>query len=121
MEVRKTNTPSAPYQGSGPEVPVKLDIPVKQEPIRDSASPKAEKKSAGATLIESIVTSEDEKQSFVDSNEVAKKNSMKKAVEELNRKSKNSELIFGIHDGTNRVTIKVVDRGTKEVIREYPD
>lgn len=120
MEVRKTNTPSAPYQGSGPEVPVKLDIPVKQEPIRDSALPKAEKKSAGAGLIESIVTSEDEKQSFVDSNEVAKKNSMKKAVEVLNRKSKNSELIFGIHDGTNRVTIKVVDRGTKEVIREYP-
>lgn len=120
MEVRKTNAPSAPYQGSGPEVPVKLDIPVKQEPVQSSAPQKAEKKSAGAGLIESVITSEDEKKSFVDSNEMAKKNSMKKAVEEVNRRAKNSELIFGIHDGTNRVTIKVVDKGTKEVIREYP-
>lgn len=45
---------------------------------------------------------------------------IKKAVEEINKKSQNSEAIFGIHDATNRVTIKIVDKDSKEVIKEYP-
>jgi len=31
-----------------------------------------------------------------------------------------SEAVFGIHDGTNRVTIKLIDKDTKEVIKELP-
>ena len=31
-----------------------------------------------------------------------------------------SEAIFGIHEATNRVTIKIVDKDTKEVIKELP-
>lgn len=45
---------------------------------------------------------------------------LKKAVNDMNRQMKNSEAIFGIHDKTNRVTIKIVDKTTKEVIKEYP-
>lgn len=45
---------------------------------------------------------------------------IKKAVEQLNKKMTHSEAIFGIHDETNRVMIKIVDKDTKEVIREYP-
>ena len=46
---------------------------------------------------------------------------IRKAVERLNKKvSSNSEAVFGIHEGTNRVTIKIVDKETKEVIREVP-
>lgn len=45
---------------------------------------------------------------------------IRKTVEELNKKMKNSEAVFGIHDETNRVTIKIVDKETKEVIRELP-
>lgn len=46
---------------------------------------------------------------------------IRKAVESFNKnKASNSEAIFGIHDGTNRVTIKIVDRKTKEVIKELP-
>lgn len=45
---------------------------------------------------------------------------IRKAVESLNRKMSNSEAIFGIHDATNRVTIKIVDKVTKEVIKELP-
>ena len=43
-----------------------------------------------------------------------------KAVEELNKKMSNSEAIFGIHEATNRVTIKIVDKKSKEVIKELP-
>ena len=46
--------------------------------------------------------------------------SIKRAVEQINRKAKNSEAIFGIHDATNRVTIKIVDKTTREVIKEFP-
>lgn len=45
---------------------------------------------------------------------------IKKAVEQMNKKMTNSEAIFGIHDKTNRVTIKIVDKDTKEVIKELP-
>ena len=45
---------------------------------------------------------------------------LRKAVEEINKKAKNSEAVFGIHDATNRVTIKIIDKETKEVMKEYP-
>ena len=45
---------------------------------------------------------------------------IKKYIEELNKKMTNSEAQFGIHEATNRVTIKIVDKETKEVIKELP-
>ncbi len=45
---------------------------------------------------------------------------IKKAVEDINKKATNSEAIFGIHEATNRVTIKIVDKKTKEVVKEFP-
>ena len=45
---------------------------------------------------------------------------VRKAVETLNRKMSNSEAVFGFHEDTNRVTIKIVDKSTKEVIKELP-
>lgn len=48
--------------------------------------------------------------------------SLRKAVDDMNKKmiTNNSELQFGIHEGTNRVTIKVIDKETKKVIKELP-
>lgn len=46
---------------------------------------------------------------------------IKKAVEQINKNMMaHSEAVFGIHEGTNRVTIKLVDKNTKEVIKELP-
>lgn len=45
---------------------------------------------------------------------------IRKAVEQMNKSMFNSEAVFGIHEGTNRVTIKIVDKDTKEVIKELP-
>ena len=45
---------------------------------------------------------------------------IKKAVETMSKKMSNSEAVFGIHEGTNRVTIKIIDKDSKEVIRELP-
>lgn len=46
--------------------------------------------------------------------------SLRKAVEEINKNMVNTEAVFGIHDGTNRVTIKIVDKDTKKLIKELP-
>jgi flagellar protein FlaG len=46
---------------------------------------------------------------------------IRKAVEKINKQQMaQSEAIFGIHEETNRVTIKIVDKKTKEVIKELP-
>lgn len=46
--------------------------------------------------------------------------SIKKAVSDLNKKMSNTTCQFGIHEGTNRVTVKIIDKETKDVIKEYP-
>jgi flagellar protein FlaG len=46
---------------------------------------------------------------------------IRKKVENINKNMlSHSEAIFGIHDETNRVTIKIVDKDTKKVIKEIP-
>lgn len=48
------------------------------------------------------------------------KEQLTQAVEKINKNMNNSEVMFGIHEATNRVTIKVVDKETKEVLKEFP-
>ena len=45
---------------------------------------------------------------------------LKKAIERMNEQLPNSEAKFGIHEATNRVMIKLVDKDTQEVIKEIP-
>lgn len=46
---------------------------------------------------------------------------VKKSISEINSKlNKNTEAVFGIHDETNRVTIKIIDKDSKEIIKEIP-
>lgn len=59
-------------------------------------------------------SSPDQKQEQMSSEQI------RKTIEKLNKRMMNSEAIFGIHEDTNRVTIKIVDKDTKEVIKELP-
>lgn len=46
---------------------------------------------------------------------------IKQVVSDINRKLNNNTLAeFGYHEETNRVTIKIVDKDTKEVVKEIP-
>ena len=46
---------------------------------------------------------------------------IRSAVAEMNKKkTANTEAVFGIHEATNTVTIKIVDRDSKKVIKEIP-
>ena len=73
---------------------------------------------------------ESARQEIANGKEVAAKNEqeienenekIRKAVSELNKKlDSHTEAVFGIHDKTNRVTIKMVDKDSKKVIKEFP-
>ena len=109
--VAYANAPA--YQGSGLEKSAPATNSVSRSsseaPEAVAAAPetkRAEKNSEGAPI---------EIQEKQNNNE-----SIKRAVEEINRRSRNSEAVFGIHEGTNRVTIKIIERATKEVLKEYP-
>ena len=52
--------------------------------------------------------------------QAASQEQIRKAVESMNKKMANAEAVFGIHEGTNRVTIKIVDKEAKKTIKELP-
>lgn len=46
---------------------------------------------------------------------------LQQAVDKLKKNMMaQTEAVFGIHEGTNRVMIKIVDKDSKDVIKEYP-
>ena len=72
-----------------------------------------EKNSSGGSLSQQQQTAK---------NAQAAPDQLKKMIEEMNRKINNSNEVamFGIHEETNRIMIKIMDKDTKEVIKEFP-
>jgi flagellar protein FlaG len=97
--------------------------------VKEESRPRVEQ-SANLTVSESIAkaaTALDAKQAgdgggrgAQQQNPELQNSQIKKAIEDINKKAHNSEAIFGIHEATQRVTIKIVDKDTKEVIKELP-
>ena len=46
--------------------------------------------------------------------------SARQAAQTYNKLTENTKAVFGMNDATNRVTIKIVDKDTEEVIKEFP-
>ena len=87
----------------------------------DSATPKIDAMTAEVAKASESDTREDKKSEDEQrENTKAENDAIKKVVENINKNSTNSEAVFGIHEGTNRVTIKIVDKDTKKVIKELP-
>ena len=62
-------------------------------------------------------------QSLEVSQEVNEKNNerIRKAVSEMNKKMRsNTEAVYGYHEDTNRVTIKIIDKESKKTVKEFP-
>ncbi|MCI8280993.1 MAG: flagellar protein FlaG [Lachnospiraceae bacterium] len=113
MELGSVKNTAATYQGSGLENGVSqkaaVDIKVAEAPA--PVPIKTEKVDKG---------NERNVEGKLEVQEPSRQDSVRRAVEQINRMSKHSEAIFGIHDETNRVTIKIVDKETKEVLKEIP-
>lgn len=45
---------------------------------------------------------------------------VKKAINEINKSNPNSIVQFGVHEATNRMTIKILDKESRKVIKEFP-
>lgn len=109
---------AASYQGSAAASTKTLDAAVQPEASTQAGlSQTADKK----PTVQNFFTEKDQEDKDLSEEKDAKQGTqLKKAVNDLNKQMKNSEVIFGIHDKTNRVTIKIIDKTTKEVIKEYP-
>lgn len=100
-----------------PQAPVKTDRPDNAE----SSVPMAEQVDRTTSVVENTQdkgqAGNGEQQG---KEQQATHEQIRKAVEKLNKNMANSEAVFGIHEDTNRVTIKIVDKSTKEVLKELP-
>lgn len=88
----------------------------------DSATPKIDNTTAEVAKASESDTRDERKRNEDEEREYTKaeNDAIKKVVENINKNMSNGEAVFGIHEGTNRVTIKIVDKDTKKVIKELP-
>ncbi len=127
MAVEAIINPQKAYQGSVP----KKDAPRKSE--RKTVNPKVAEAPPTKVREKAALDDAQDMEDIADTRRAASvtdavKNAegnpgmeaLRKAIEEINRNAKNSEVVFGMHDATNRVTIKIVDKESKEVLKEYP-
>ncbi|MCR5799394.1 MAG: flagellar protein FlaG [Lachnospiraceae bacterium] len=86
----------------------------------DSATPKLDNSTLEVAKTSESNTRDEDKKDSERENTKAENEAIKRVVENINKNMNNGEAVFGIHEGTNRVTIKIVDKDTKEVIKELP-
>ena len=110
------------YAGSSSASDVKADSQAKVETASNAAaSDNLMKKTIQIDTKETDKNGKDGNRDDSQAKQTISENSqIRKAVDEINKKAHNSEAVFGIHDATNRVTIKIVDKDTKKVLKEYP-
>lgn len=46
--------------------------------------------------------------------------SARQAAQTYNKLTENTKAVFGVNEATNRITIKIVDKDTEEIIKEFP-
>ena len=108
MEVQRMQDSTVTYGKTVENVDIKLDSTASEKGVQNQ--------SKDDIATRQTDTSQDGQQSAG----VGANTQIKKAVDEINKMVQNSEAIFGIHDATNRVTIKIIDKDTKKVLKEYP-
>ncbi len=110
------------YAGSSSASDVKAESQAKVETTSNAAtSDDLTRKTINIDTKETDKNGADGKKDDSQAKQTISENSqIRKAVDEINKKTHNSEAIFGIHDATNRVTIKIIDKDTKKVLKEYP-
>lgn len=86
------------------------------ENINTSAVPIADAAASAKTSDSSIDPNKDDDEK----KKQASQKQIEDAVSDINKHAYGTEAVFGIHDKTNRVTIKIVDKQTRKVIKEYP-
>ncbi len=125
MAIEAITQNAASYQQTAESVTVKKPVAnatVSSGTVSDYTEVAAERKLTGvegtADSAKKIVKADEEDGATTEVKQNTEQ--IKKAVEKLNKKMGNSEAIFGIHEKTQRVTIKIVEKDTRKVLREFP-
>lgn len=100
-----------------PKAPVQAEKP---ESSASSSVPAAEQVDKTTSVVENAKEKGQSENGEQGKEQQGNLEQIRKAVEKLNKNLSDSEAVFGIHEDTNRVTIKIVDKSTKEVIKELP-
>ena len=106
------------YQGSTAQTESKSSV--SNTAGVSAAEEQTEQNGTGSSLAVADETAEHDGKVEQEEKQTIGSKQIRKAIDEINKKAVNSEAIFGIHDKTNRVMIKIIDKDTKKVIREYP-
>ena len=122
MAIEAMKGPGMSYAGSASASDVKAESQAKVETASNAAaSDDLMKKTIQIDTKETDKNGKDGNRDDSQAKQTISENSqIRKAVDEINKKAHNSEAVFGIHEATNRVTIKIVDKDTKKVLKEYP-
>lgn len=116
MGIESMNRVSSGYQGQGSSAKTASVQAAPQVEAPKNAAPNRD-----AVEITSAASRENGDGNSVREQGQASNEQIRQAVEKINKEAQNNgEAVFGIHDETNRVTIKIVDKKTKEVIKEFP-
>lgn len=116
MKVEAMNSVNNSYQGQGSS-----GVSVTEAQISSGAAANSSNADAGnMDAVELSNASQSAKIQPIREEGQASNEQIRQAVEKINRNAHNEEAVFGIHDATNRVTIKIIDKETKEVIKEFP-
>ena len=113
MEIKASMGVSRPEQGSSVVKSNPAPAPVVETSGADSLT----------SSFENFQTNNEVASASSDKERVAKEptqEQIRKTVAEINKNAQGTEAVFGIHDATNRVTIKIINKETKEVIKELP-
>lgn len=120
MKIDGLNNVTGGYQGQGSSVSTTQT---------QSASASADTRTATQDAKQPVITessdnvreaSDNDDKTVIREEGQASNEQIRQSVEKINKNMSNSEAIFGVHEATNRVMIKIVDKDTKEVIKEFP-
>ncbi len=110
QEQNQSRSELANYEAAAPTMDLKI------EAADNSAGSKGDSQSGAQNYTKSQEKLVETEEQIQEDNE-----KVRKAISEMTKNVKtNAEAVFGIHDKTNRVTIKMVDKDTKKVIKEFP-
>lgn len=115
MKVESMQQVNSSYQSQGSVNVAAQAVPAKSSTASTNDMSMQQKAKDAVTITEDGVKPGNVREDGQASNE-----QIRQAVDTINKNAHNEEAVFGIHEATNRVTIKIVDKDTKEVIKEFP-
>ncbi len=125
MAIDAMNMAAATYQGrasgaAGQKSRTESKPSVKAAAAETADRPEENTSDSEIRLFEPVREGQDEKKEFQGGSQQNNKQ-LQQAIEKFKEKMNHTtEAVFGIHEGTNRVMIKIVDKETKDILKEYP-